>query len=455
MTNSVSNIEQPVTAEPIKLFGHVLPLYPSEAASLNADVKTVAKARKQEKKLRQTFQPKCSSAAKNKGAAYLYLSSLPCLIKAMFEANKRRRYRQRLSLRQIIEAAQEYKVLIELNEPVDVYRKPKPSGSGMRTICSFGPVARGAQYMVLTLLREAYTPAPFQFTHRGVQEAIKEALRLIKEEGYDHVAELDIKSHFPSFEDVKLLKALTLPNGAIREIVLAQSATWIPHGVISCELHTFLHQTQLGIPQGSAASAVVAEWSVSQLDFKAKDVALINYADNFFLFAKDAATLKHALEALRSAVAGLPGGSFTTHPQAGDPSEIGSIEGGFRMLGCWISKSGDVVQVEPTEESLQELSGHFRLDAQGVAALLAATDILGYSNHRFEGVQAYLRLKSYLYSWLAAHSFCTDLAVFKEDMEWRLGELETTFQITEAEMKKAWDQSVETKYHPQSGWKTT
>ena len=451
-----SGIEYHEAAEPIMVFGHYLPIYPSEAASFYKDVQSVAKARKREKELREKFALKFNDAKKTKDASYLYLSSLQCLITGMLEANKRRPYRRRLSLRQIILGAQEFKVLIKLDEPVHVYRKHKTSGSGFRTICDFGPVARGAQRVVLALLREAYKPAPFQFTSRGVQAAIKEALRLITEEGYTRVTEIDIKSHYPSFQEDKLLNALPIPNGAIREIILSNSAIWKPHGILPYEINTFLHQTQLGIPQGSAASAVVAEWSVSQLKMiKVENVALICYADNMFLFAKSATTLKFALEALRSAIAGLPGGSFTTHPPNGDNSNIGTVQNGFRMLGSWISKSGETVQVDPTEASLQELLGRFRLEAEGVVALLAANDEPGCTDYRIEGVGAYLRLKSYVRSWLAAHSFCTDLATVRADMEWRLGKLEAAFQITEGEMKNAWDQSMDAKYHPASNWMKT
>lgn len=309
--------------------------------------------------------------------------------------------------------------------------------------------------MVLTLLREAYTPAPFQFTRQGVQPAIKEALRLITEEGYAHVAELDIKSQFPSFEADKLLKTLPLPKGAIKEIILAQSAIWKPHGVLSYEIDSLLHQTQLGIPQGSAASAVVAEWSVSHLDFKAKNVALINYADNFFLFAKDAATLTHVLEVLRLAIAGLPGGSFIAHPPAGDPTSMGTVQVGFRMLGCWIGKSGDTVLVEPTETSQQELSDRFHSEAGNVIALLAKSEKAIGPAQRIEGVQAYLRLRSYVRSWLAAHACCTDIPDYLEDQAYQLNELENAFNITTIEMKAYWDRSVETQYHPKSGWKNT
>ena len=190
-----------VAGNPIimKLFGHLVPVYPDEFASLADDMHKISKAREMELKMRKKCAPGFTKASETKQNIYLYFRSLQCLQAQMLEANKRRPVKDRLSLHQIIKASTEYRVLVHLDEPVKIYNIPKSSGYGVRTIQDFGPVARGAQHMVRTILKTHYEPASFQYTSRGVKEAIDDAITLITEEEYTHVAELDIISHYPSF----------------------------------------------------------------------------------------------------------------------------------------------------------------------------------------------------------------------------------------------------------------
>ena len=64
-------------------------------------------------------------------------------------------------------------------------------------IQDFGLVARGAQLMVTELLRLTYTPRPFQYgVHGGAGTCTDAVIKIMNltEEGYCHVAELDIKN---------------------------------------------------------------------------------------------------------------------------------------------------------------------------------------------------------------------------------------------------------------------
>lgn len=337
----------------IKRFGHLVLLYPGEAEHLPKDVHALAKAVKHKAKQWKKIELECKSSTALKKAAFSYLNSLRCRQAAMLEVNKRLTISQRLSLHQIIEKSKEFQVLSKLDEAVQVSLKLKSSGA-YRPICNFGPVARAAQRMVLKLLRATTTLAPFQFTRLGVHKAIEEALRLITEEGYHEIAEIDIKDHYPSFEVDSLVAALPqLPASAVKQIVAAASAKYEgPHKALSLLFSNHLfHQAPSGIPQGSAASAAIAEWSVSKLKMvKVKDIAIVNFADNFFVLAKNAADLTSAVEALRSAIAGLPGGAFKTEVK----QETTAVSG-FRMLGCWIRLAPDGVDVFPTETNLERL----------------------------------------------------------------------------------------------------
>ncbi len=435
----------------ISRLNQYVPLYPGEETSLDADVLVLKKAQKKEAKLRARCELAFTDPVKGPKARYNYLSSLACLRAKMWEANGRRLYRQRLSPRQIIEASMAYKVLLELGEPVGVHQIPKSSGDGWRTIYNFGPVARGAQRMVAALLQLAYKPAPFQFIRQGVHAAIQEALRLITEEEYTHVAEIDITGHYPSFGANALIEALPVPKQAALQIVLAASAKWEMNNPSLFKCNQYIHPAPSGIPPGSAASTAVAEWSVSQLNLASiHDAKLVVYADNFFLFGKNTAALKSALEALRSAIAALPGGVFYTHPSPDAADTVRTVASGFFMLGCEIVRTSEGVDVSPTETSLQALEGRFELDVQAVEAYLYHAD--KYKDHqaRFEGVQAYLTVLSYVRSWTAAHSMCKDIQFFSEDMECRLAMIANAYGLTETELHEAKDSSTEANYYPSS-----
>ena len=440
-----------------KCFHHLVPVYPSEAASFDSDVALLAKARKHEKNMLKALGKKAHDPAAFKNASHPYLSSDRCLQANMIEANARLPYRSRWSLRRIIEASQEYKILQNLDEPVNVYRMPKSSGTGLRTICNFGLVARGAQRMFAKLLDLTFTPAPFQFTRLGVPDAIKETLRLINEEEYAYVAELDIKNHYPSFEESHLIATLPFQISAIRQIGLAASAKWETNDPSPFPFSLVIYQTPHGISLGSASSSAIAVWSVSYLKMfpNVSGVALINFADNFFVLGKDEASVTHALEALRFAVAKLPGGVFKLHPCKDDPSPVRSVQDGFCMLGCDIQKTGNVVTVDPTKSSDEELRGRFFLEAHCVEATLLSAAKEGCKKLRRDGVQDFLRLESYVDGWIAAHSFCTDIQIIREDRKCLLGQIAEANGITAQEVKEARDASTYIRYYPESRWKHT
>ncbi len=438
----------------IKVFNHYVPLYPQEVSNFNNDVHSLAKARKKEQRLRKRCELTFTDPKKGPQARYNYLSSLACLQAQMVEANKRRPIKDRLSISQILEASKLCKAMVELNEPVVVKNIPKLTGVGHRTINDFGPVARGAQRMAVELLQMAYSPAPFQFNHLGVHAAVEETLRLITKEDYAYVTELDIRDHYPSFSKDALVDWLPLPKSAVMQIVAASSAQWVIHpSKISSGYNTnIIHPHPLGIPQGSPASSVVAEFSISKLKMiKVANTALINYADNFFLLGKDKISLAYALEALRLGIAKLPGGNFTTHPQKSEPNLIRPVTQPFRMLGCHVVKTSDGVDVFPTETNLERLEGRLKIGLQSTEAMLIEAEKTADKNLRLSAVQDYLRLRSYFCAWVNAFSMCQELDVIVADILYTLNELANTFNIGTIELEAAKDASTHCHYYPNSG----
>ncbi len=175
---------------------------------------------------------------------------------------------------------------------------------------------------------------------------------------------------------------------------------------------------------------------------KATDITIVNYADNFWLFAKSESAMMLALEALRSEIFELPGGSFNT-----EVKQSTTATAGFRMLGCWIKLTSAGAEVWPTETNLEALSSQFALDLQSAEALLFASSAM-QSQERFEGVQAYLRLRCRVSSWVAAYAFCSDTAMVRDDLLGQLDFLAYSFGITDTEIKAVKDPSVEVAYMP-------
>lgn len=259
-----------------KCFQHLVPVHPGEQSTLQEDIAELGKAKKYARKHLKKIELKCTDIEKFRQAARTHLSSLRCLQAAMLEVNKGQPLERRISIGQILEGSTTFKVLEKLDEKASVRLKPKSSGNDFRPICDFGPVARGAQCMALHLVRAITKPAEFQYTRRGVHEAISKACKLIKEEGYHHVADVDIINHFPSFTLDALNKSIPLPKAAIREIVMAGSIDWVTTKSPFKD-NALFGQVPLGIPQGSAASSAVAEWSVSQLKMiEVPGTALLN-----------------------------------------------------------------------------------------------------------------------------------------------------------------------------------
>jgi hypothetical protein len=428
----------------IPAFGHYVPLYTSEVHTFNHDALMLAKARKQESKQYKACEHWFIEPVKFKKCAKTYLSSWRCLMSAMVEVNKKRPLRKRLSLSQIIQFSKQYKVLIKLDENVIVFKQLKSSGIGYRTIHDFGPVARGAQKMVKKLLRLTYIQKPFQYPKHGVSTRIEDALKLLNKEGYEHVGEIDIKAHYPSFELEKLESHLPLPKEAVRGIIGAKSANRVNLSGYPIHQH-IIDKTCSGIPQGSVASSEVASRSVAYLKMlNVKDVILINYADNFFLFAKNSKSLEFALKALSSGVSKLPGGSFL-----GVVKKNGTVSDGFRMLGCKIYRDGDQVLAEPTERNLQLLFGTFELEHQRAKAKLKSSAQEQSTDLRLEGIQEFVTLKNFVKSWTKTYSCCGDMITdIYDDSMYFLDELCTTFKITKEEIKEANKQAA--KLHFQS-----
>jgi hypothetical protein len=146
----------------------------------------------------------------------------------------------------------------------------------------------------------------------GVHAAIDRVKELLLD-GYVWTTESDIADCFPSFEGGNLNNFLPLPEKVIRHVVMANDLSVVPgNKLISLfgpaegdegdpfMLAQFLAEARRGIPQGSAASSLIAEMLLAgPLKTLPTNVGVVpSYADNMLIMArceKDAVTMKETL----------------------------------------------------------------------------------------------------------------------------------------------------------------
>jgi len=443
----IFKVPPPTITDPAKLkeigfcksHGVVVPLSKGDDAENEALCALLGKAIKHEKKLLDACELKFTQGiASFKKATKTYLSDKRCLVVALFNDNARQPLQDRKSLERLIALAGQFDIMNNLTEPARVWQQPKGPGKGMRVVCSFGPVARAAQQMVKKLLRLTYEPQDFQFADLTFAKKVEHAMITIIEKGYAHVLANDITDFFPSFTEDALMKALPLPKEAIRQIVLAKSASWGPHPLYA--KYGYISSPP-GIPQGSASSAAVADWCIANMPLETLSGSVfINHADNFFAISATSDDAADVSKALSSGITGLPGGDFH-----GKVEQDTTVKLGFCMLGCdvFMSKAGEL-EAEPTDTNLKEFSTRVRRQRQRVYGRLTAATENKSHLLRIKGLQDFLRLESMISGWVQAFAFCGPIIQnVKHHYDYDLLKLRKTFQIADGELKAVKDASTE------------
>src|SRR5262249_47809273 len=137
----------------------------------------------------------------------------------------------------------------------------------------FGIEHRALQHLVLSVLYAIAELHPLQFATRGVRDAIAEVMKAMRA-GYVHVREIDIKDCYPSFDGDKLVELVPVQKKVIERVLLPRHLHIVPskfHHSLSGigpadtgqtelpPLEKYLAAARRGIPQGSAASPLLAE----------------------------------------------------------------------------------------------------------------------------------------------------------------------------------------------------
>ncbi len=305
-------------------------------------------------------------------------------------------------------------------EEVRVNAIPKDADSGnYRVTLDFGPKNRALQYLLLRPLREIADLHPHQFGtgNGGSHAAIKHVAQATKD-GFIWAVEIDIVNCFPSFGGDGVVDLLPLPKEVTESVLISRhlnlvpgnlldlfgeepggvhhvphGAPHIPHvgpasdlGFLGAEA---LAEARQGIPQGSAASPLVAEMLLALPLKQLPKVGLVfGYLDNFLVMATGEDDAVSMAKALGCALQAHPAGPLR-------PKIKGIFHAGtpIDFLGYRLTAQHGAVMIEPSPAKRQEFEAELKagLDRIKGGSLTPAT--------RARKVR---ELKTYVRSWTAA-----------------------------------------------------
>jgi hypothetical protein len=290
---------------------------------------------------------------------------------------------------------------------VSARRKGEPGAGGYRLTFDFGVENRALQYLVKAILLVLADLHPHQYGTVGTRAAIAHVAEMMRQ---SHVwaVELDIVKCFPSFKEEELHKFLFLPKKVIRHVVMASHLSIVSgnlyglcgpaeDGVDPIKVTDFLAEARQGIPQGSAASSIVAEILLAPLYKALPTIGMaIGYLDNTLLMAKNQKDLVTITSALLSAQKAHPVGLLRPHVKSvsgpGDPVDY---------LGHRLTLINGNMKIAPNPENDAIFEGRMK---KGISRLKnTKLSMLARQRHA-------KNLRRYLNSWTANFALCDGIA---------------------------------------------
>jgi hypothetical protein len=253
------------------------------------------------------------------------------------------------------------------DEPVLVHRKRKSSGQGHRIIFKFEIENRALQYLVRDVLIARLDLHPHQYATRGgVHAAIRHTKQALID-GYLWAVEVDIKDCYASFDEEKLTSLLLpLPKEVTEHVILSRhlnlSLGFSTVGNSPGDDHEgdaitpgAISTARRGIPQGSAASPIVAEAMVA-IALKAVPPlgVIIAYADNVLLLAKVKSDVDGMTKALLAAFEAHPVGRLRLSQRRFSPGEP------IEFLGHRLTPFKEDVTIEVTDSNKRKFEDRMK-----------------------------------------------------------------------------------------------
>jgi hypothetical protein len=337
----------------------------------------------------------------------LFLNSYEARHTAVVRAAKKFRKSKRPDAATIKAIAQKIDPWKGTQEPVAVsFKKKKSNPEKRRITMNFGIENCAFQYLILMVLEKTADLHPHQYaTKGGVHPAIMQVAKAMSD-GNLHAVELDIKDCYPSFVEEAIPDLLPLPKKVTEHTAICRHLNLTIgnlddlFGTASIFTQDLLAQARRGIPQGSAASNLIAEILLAKVVNQSPIAGRVfSYADNILILGQNEDDVKSTQLALESALKAHPAGPLVPNAKtfkSGDPIDF---------LGHRLTYKSGKVLIEPSPANLKTFE---KTLTSGLSAILQKTTPIAVRRAKIK------RLRTFIRSWVAAFKSCDGIKSMKE-----------------------------------------
>ena len=385
------------------------------------DKATLRRARTHERKLRRKIE-RAHVAGKRKRVEHLtrlYLMSLDARYVATVRANRELKPHRTAPARRLYEIAANLDPWRGSAEQVVVHFKPKRDNEhDFRPIMDFGIENRALQYLVRAALEAQANIHEHQYATRGGLRAAGRTVMDALAAGYHWAVQVDVADCYPSFDGEVLPDLLPIPKEVTRNVLTSRHLyitlgnilqafdpecdSGDPVGDLGPIAAEFISEARRGIPQGSAASPLVADLLLATaVPEVSGDATVVVYADNFLVMAREENDVVSMTLALRDALKGHPAGPL--RPRFVSQAKPQDRE--FEFLGYVFRHDGDDITAAPSPKNLAKFEYEF---ARGLESVFPSETSTA-KNHRKLG-----QLRRYVRSWTAAFSPWPEACDFRD-----------------------------------------